>query len=269
MRKLRIWQIQWLKVLQAASLRNSSIQCKHLTIYIVGFDDVLLLVLYWKSIFYIKKMKIESLIASLNICLSLVLGACSDTEEAQRVQSGVQSDAVSADSEQAEKGKSDSSTITINGQEVDLASIPVREVDWKFCQTLDSGEEQCMEDTSVVWVHDKKEGNGADFVEPEAFLMPAFYNHVVTIESYGCFPRYEEPQEFALYEVGGNISLEGVGVMSGQQSLYDTTRVPVEISDIRPLDAQTVKAWIGESQSPVSLSVPNQGLCQQKIELEN
>ena len=126
---------------------------------------------------------------------------------------------------------------------INPADVPIRDVDWRYCQEWE-GETNCSEGTATVWVAPDMD---SALTEPEAFLMPTNSFHTVAIRSYGCFPEYDQPQEFALYDVNAPVDYEFEG---GFLARTEHRMIPVEILDVRPLDEARVQGLNLEEQLP-------------------
>ncbi|MEM6432422.1 MAG: hypothetical protein AAF773_00975 [Cyanobacteria bacterium P01_D01_bin.115] len=126
---------------------------------------------------------------------------------------------------------------------VNPTDLPLRDVDWRFCQTW-QGETNCTQGTATVWVAPDMD---SEPIKPEAFLMPTNSFHTVAIRSYGCFPEYEQPQEFGLYDVNAPVDYEFEG---GLRARSQHRMIPVEILEVSPLDEARVQGIHLEGQLP-------------------
>ncbi len=131
----------------------------------------------------------------------------------------------------------------VGSNTINPADLPIRDVDWRFCQEWE-GETNCSEGTATVWVAPDME---SEPTEPEAFLMPTTSIHTVAIRSYGCFPAYDQPQEFALYDVNAPVNYLFEG---GLRAKSQHRMIPVEILEVRPLDEARVQGINLEEQLP-------------------
>lgn len=142
-------------------------------------------------------------------------------------------------------------------QTPELSALPIREVDWQFC-----GEADCYEGTGIVWVAPTIDTPPAEYVEPQAYLMPEFSGHTIAIESYGCFPEYAAPQELALYDLTAPIPTQPDPNADNMLGRMDKT--PVEVLDVRPLSEERVQEFDAESAVPV-IAMTN-GTCEPENE---
>lgn len=139
-----------------------------------------------------------------------------------------------------------------------MSDISIREVDWSYCQ--EGYPDNCYDGTAVVWL--APEIKNSDLIEPEVVLSWDLTGHTVAIRSYGCFPTYERPQEIGYYDLTEPVRLEGELGERFSDFWEDRDTLPVEVTDIRPLDEGTVEEIATDAMVP--LIAMTSGRCEQE-----